>query len=381
MLLVVSAACFAQSPAPESSRQPTEADPQFLTTQGALPRFESAAKISPEMEAAVRQQRIFSVPHFNGSFASNGGTVPYTIVGARPQAGGATQIPTQLLPISMIFDGYVDENGDPLVLDPEPVLARVKNSPNFHKAQYSTGFTQFADAVQRAQFFKVMGEEWHTLLGSPQMLKPLRIEVPAGSAKVFRNRGTGAVYAVVDSAFFISQLNTVVQLADLKVDSLPIALTMNVFLAPEADPNRCCMLGFHTAFDAGQIGDVSQVQTLVWASWTEPGILGPTLADVTPMSHEISEWMNDPFVTNIVPAWQYPLGQGGCQNTLETADPLAAHAAAGYPVNINGFTYHPHNQVLLPWFSHQTPSDAIDGAFTFPDQTLLTRPSQPCNAR
>jgi hypothetical protein len=381
MLLVTSAMGLGQSVPPEGSRTPAEADAQFLTTQGALPRFESASKISAEAEAAIRQQRIFSVPHFNGSFAANGRTVPYTIVGARPQDGGTMQVPTQVLPISLIFDGYVDQNGDPLVLDPEPILVRVKNSPNFRAAQYSNGFTQFADAVQRAQFFKVMGDEWHTVLGAPQILKPLRIEVPAGSAKVFRNRGTGAVYAVVDSAFFISQLNTIVQLADLKVDALPIALTMNVFLAPESDPKHCCVLGFHTAFDAGERGDVELVQTLVWASWTEPGILGPTLADITPMSHEISEWMNDPFGTNIVPAWQYPTGPAGCQNTMETADPLAAHSAAGYPVTIDGFTYHPHNQVLLQWFARQSPSDAFDGALTFPDESLLTKVAQPCNAR
>ncbi len=362
-------------------RKPAEADAQFLATQGASLRFASSSKISAEAEAAVRQQRIFSVPHFSGSFAAEGRTVPYTIVGSRPQEGGTTQIATQIQPLSLIFDGYVDDNGDPLVLDPEPIINRVRNSPNFRGAQYGTGFTQFGDAVQRAEFFKAMGQDWHTLLGAPQMLKPLRIEVPAGLAKVFRNRSTGTIYAVVDSAFFISQLNTIVQLADLKVDALPIALTMNVFLAPDSEPKRCCVLGFHTAFDAGVRGGVELVQTLVWASWTEPGILGPSLADVTPMSHEISEWMNDPFGTNVVPEWQYPTGPAGCQDTLETGDPLAMHAAAGYPVTIDNFTYHPQNQVLLQWFARQSPSDAIDGALTFPDETLLTKVSQPCTAR
>ena len=115
----------------------------------------------------MRQQRIFSVPHFNGSFAAEGRTVPYTIVGSRPQEGGTTQIATQIQPLSLIFDGYVDDNGDPLVLDPEPIINRVRNSPNFRGAQYGTGFTQFGDAVQRAEFFKAMGQDWHTLLGAP----------------------------------------------------------------------------------------------------------------------------------------------------------------------------------------------------------------------
>jgi hypothetical protein len=116
---------------------------------------------------------------------------------------------------------------------------------------------------------------------------------------------------------------------------------------------------------------------LVWASWIDQGILGAGIADITAMSHEISEWMNDPFGTNIVPAWQYPTPNLGCQNTLETGDPLAALPNAGFPVSIDGITYHPQNQVLLPWFTRQ-PSTAVDGAYTFPDQSLLTSPAQAC---
>jgi hypothetical protein len=49
-------------------------------------------------------------------------------------------------------------------------------------------------------------------------------------------------------------------------------------------------------------------------------------------------------------------------------------------VTIDGFTFHPQTQVLLPWFTRQ-PSDAIDGAYTFPDQHLLTSPAQACQTR
>ncbi len=83
------------------------------------------------------------------------------------------------------------------------------------------------------------------------MLKPLTIVVPKNSAKVFRNRSTGQVYAVVDMEFFISQLNTLVQMENLDVSALPIILTRNVLLAPEANVQKCCVLGFHTAFDGG----------------------------------------------------------------------------------------------------------------------------------
>ena len=75
---------------------------------------------------------------------------------------------------------------------------------------------------------------------------------------------------------------------------------------------------------------------------------------------------------------RFPNGAGGCQSNLETADPLSISPRSAFPVMIEGFTYHPQNQALLQWFQRKTPSDAIDGAFSFPDETLLTSPAQPC---
>jgi chitinase len=362
------------------SRQPIEAPGGFLQSQGAQLKFEATSKLSADARIAVKQDRIASVPHFSGSFASQGVAFPYTIVGSKPQAGGTTEIPTQLIPISLLFEGYTDDNGSPLVLDPGPILPRVQSSPNFRNATYQTGFTQFADAVQRAEFFNSSAQDWHTLLGKPQFLQPLIIDVPRGAAKVYRNRSTGVTYAVVDSSFFISQLNTIIQLENLRVDSLAIAVTSNVLLAPRSDTRLCCVLGFHTSFDVGQLTQVKFVQTFIWASWMDPGILGPGLADVTPLSHEISEWMNNPFGSNVVPEWQVP-NSATCQSNLETGDPLATLPNAGFPVSIDGFTYHPQSQVLLQWFQRSSTSDAIDGAFSFPDQSLATAPSQACATR
>ena len=379
--LAMRAAAFAQAAAPAAGTdQPIDAAGGFLQSQGAQPRFESGNKLSQAGQLAVRQDRVSSIPHFTGSFAVQGTEYPYTIVGGIPQAGGTTEIPAEIIPISLFFEGYVDDNGKPLVLDPGPILPRVQSSPNFRSASYQTGFTQFADAVQRAEFFRSSGQDWHTLLGKPQFLHPLTIDVPKGFGKVYRNRSTGATYAVVDTSFFISHLNTIIQLENLRVDALTIALTANVLLAPQGEIKHCCVLGFHTSFDVGDLAQVKFVQTFIWASWMDPGILGSSIADVTPMSHEISEWMNNPFGSNVVPPWQTASGTG-CQNNLETADPLATLPNAGFPVSIDGFSYHPHNQVMLQWFQRGSTSDAYEGAFSFPDTTLVTSPSQPCAGR
>ncbi|HXA84698.1 MAG TPA: hypothetical protein VNZ47_06465 [Candidatus Dormibacteraeota bacterium] len=370
---------FAQT-APADTSQPIEATGGFLQREGAQPKFEGASKLSNDARAAMKEGRIFSVPHFSGSFESQGKAYPFTMVGAKPQSNGTTEVPVQIIPISLFFEEFVDETGAPIVLDAGPVVTRVQSSPNFRNAQYATGTTQFADAVQRAQFYGTAGKEWHTLLGAPEILKPLRIAVPRGDAKVYRNPSTGVLYAIVDTDFFLSQLNTMIQMANLAPDALAIALTSNVFLSPQKDIKKCCVLGFHTSFDVGEMAQVKFVQTFIWASWVEQGILGPGLSDVTPMSHEISEWMNNPFGSNAVPSWQVP-NASACQNNLETGDPLALMPNAGYPVLIDGFTYHPQNQVLMQWFQRGTASDAFEGAFSFPDQSLMTGASQACATR
>ena len=379
MLWLLHGYSLAQSAAADAS-QPIEASGGFLQREGAQPKFEAVSKLSPDARAALKEGRIFSVPSFSGSFAWQGTTYPYTIVGGKPQAGGTTEVPVQLIPISLLFEEYADESGSPLILGPAQVIPRVLSSPNFSDAQYPTGPTQFADAVQRAQFNAVAARDWHTLLGKPEVLKPLTIDVPRGLAKVYRNRSTGVTYAIMDTNFFISHLNTILQLENLRPDTLAIALTANIFLAPQSDIKKCCVLGFHTSFDMGELAQVKFVQTFIWASWVDQGILGTSLADVTPMSHEISEWMNNPFGGNLVPAWQVP-NSSGCQNNLETGDPLALMPNAGYPVLIDGFTYHPQNQVMMQWFQRGAASDAFEGAFSFPDQSLMTAPAQACPAR
>jgi hypothetical protein len=38
----------------------------------------------------------------------------------------------------------------------------------------------------------------------------------------------------------------------------------------------------------------------------------------------------------------------------------------------NGFTYHPQNIALMQWFDTGQPSNALDGAFSYPDESVLT---------
>jgi hypothetical protein len=52
------------------------------------------------------------------------------------------------------------------------------------------------------------------------------------------------------------------------------------------------------------------------------------------------------------------------------------------PILVKGkgevFQYHPQTEALLQWFEIGNPSDAIGGAFSYPDTTALTQTATPC---
>ena len=82
--------------------------------------------------------------------------------------------------------------------------------------------------------------------------------------------------------------------------------------------------------------------------------------DATALSHEIGEWLDDPFITNRVPAWRSPIPTNpyGCYTYLEVADPLVIPRRVPTTV-VNG--YHLSNLVYFSWFARQSPSIGLDG--------------------
>jgi hypothetical protein len=375
--LLVSFTSWAQDKRPVKHPQIVSAG--YMSQVGATIKFSSENKMTADANVAAKQQRVNSVPNFTRSFTSGGSTFSYTMVGKDPQKGDSTHVESSLVTIQFVFDEFADQNGNNIVIDAAAVAPLVVKGPDFEKTVYGTGMTQFSDAVQRAEFFNVMKPDWHTMVQKPRMLQAVQIEVPFGLALVFQAGTGGPIFALIDDGFFISQLNTILQFEPFQVGDLAIVLTRNALFYQGGDLNNCCVLGFHTAFDLGVHGNRHDVQTFVTASWLDPGIFGdPGRADVNFLSHEIAEWMNDPFVNNIVPPWQAPLSNPpGCQAILETGDPLEFLASNSFPVTMDGFTYHPQTEALLQWFERQVPSTAFQGAFSYPDMTLLTAPS-PC---
>jgi hypothetical protein len=108
-----------------------------------------------------------------------------------------------------------------------------------------------------------------------------------------------------------------------------------------------------------------------YSSWVTLGLFGPSsFADVAVLSHELTETFNDPFGGNLVPWWLAP--NGNCQNNLETGDVIEGLPNAIKIIHLGGTAYHVQNEALLQWFAGQTPSTAINGAYSYPDPVLTT---------
>jgi hypothetical protein len=392
-LCLLSSDSFGQTHKAVTPRLPVAVDGSFFRALGTTPKHTSSNKMSAAANAATKQQplRIVSIPNFSSSFTFQGTVFPFTMLGHRPEAGGTTEVPTSYVSISFFFDEFADTNGNNLVIDAGALTHAVVESPEFDRFPYTSGNTQFTDAVQRAEFFNVIkhktgDDAWHTLFEDPRMLIPVTVEVPVGSSAVF-SLPDGSFVALMDINFLASQLNTLLQTEGVKVTEVPIFLTHNTvygdFLA--GVPQDCCIGGFHTAFETNQAGNKIFVQTFAFATWLDANIADfvfgdPTVfADVQALSHELAELANDPFVNNIVPNYQIPgAPPGACQNVLEVGDVVENLNNAAFPVTINGFTYHPQTEGLLQWFEGQSPSTAIGGAYSYPDTTQLTSPFTPC---
>jgi len=234
---------------------------------------------------------------------------------------------------------------------------------------------QLEDATMRAQFNQTGASPYHVRL-APDVLPGVTINVPQNQGTLLQS-GRGVIFADVDIGWWSSQIKNLETQAD--PTHLAVYLTNSVFLYEGNNPGNCCVLGYHgTQAEGGGSTNTNgnaKIQTFAWASWAQPGIYsrpnGGTdwaLQDIHPLSHEISEWADDPFVNNTVEPWLTPTApQYGCTAILETGDPVVGigfaigHNTYEQGPNPNGTQsadgyYHPEDEVFLPWFMRTAPN-------------------------
>ena len=359
--------------------------PDFLNTA-------TVAALAPNQQSATpfSLAHVISVANFQGSFSRRAKTWNFTMIGAPPSGGAAVNVPTKIVVVSLKL-----QNADLVTFTTVSVTgfkAPALNSPNFQAANYSSGSSiQFADAVQRAEFFHTMKSTWHTSLKPTTIVQSLTMNVPRFTTITLNGKKTQVrtyftskssdghtVVLLLDQFFNQKIFNLVVNEINagrFTTGALNIALFPNTYLYSvnsSGGVGPCCTLGFHTFFtDNGTPTESRWV--FAFASYISPGVFGGGFRDVTALSHEISEAVDDPFVNNLVPAWQFPGEAGTCQDDLEVGDPVEVLSNAVFPVTIGTKTYHPQTEALLQWFEQKSTSNAISGAFSYPNTKALTK--------
>jgi len=333
-------------------------------------------------------------------------TFGFNMVGQDPALLQSTTITVDVTPLNVNVAGATF-NGT-------GILGPTLNSPVFTNNDYTTtkfssdpsvakGFTtggtlspgnasnQLEDATMRSQFNE-QGTTYHLLFTT--VLHPaITIDVPKGQGALIQT-GRGVVAGDVDSTWWgsrIQNLNNSLSYAD--PTHLQLYLTDNLMLFLQDNPLECCVIGFHGASEVvgkglgSTHGNGNQpIQTFAWASYVTPGFFNPraawALQDIDALSHEISEWADDPFINNFVQPWTSPAIAPVCQNSLETGDPVVG---LGFTEEANTFRqgptpngtqvadgfYHPEEEALMPWFMRLNPSPAqvnqsgTNGRYTF----------------
>jgi hypothetical protein len=363
---------------------------------------------------------IDAIPNFSGKYHADGFDPSgnpnkqwvYNTVGAPPEHGGTTTIRAPIIPVSL---DLLAPNGSVLVhVDATHDVPPTLNSPLFQNASYSSSNTptQFNDAIQRAEFASSAKSDWHTLL-QPVVEPGVTLEMPWGSfgyAVWVSGPQAGQIAFVLLDGVTVDHLmlptttfswppDTSTVLGRLEAAGDITTRDIATFLFPDTfqlDEARNVFAGFHSwdiePGDASN-GNLQRYFTYIEASWfSAEWRVGPVtgITDISPLSHELSETFNDPFVGtdadlnnvlnattgahDITPWW---FSGGICLDYLETGDVTERLPTPDDPISMNGMTYHPQNEALLQWFEGVTPSDAIGGAYSYPDTTVLTTANPP----
>lgn len=310
------------------------------------------------------------IQHFTFQYTdpTNGVTYPITMVGSDPRSGGSSTIHTVIVPLKLNFVaagqdtsvlndlGFAGFTAPPLnhTFDGGRRVNDVLSSPIFkdfkNPAVMGGDPGQVGDTFMRAQFNKIR-TDYHVKLVNDAVI-PATLDVPSTKGIAYQR------------------------------------------------PVGCCILGYHGAAmpvghgSGSANGDGKQpVQTFIYAAWTTPGTYSgflsdytgsrsaplPTrgLADVHALSHEVSEWLDDPYVNNAVQPWLTPTApQYGCTDVLETGDPVVGVWFPLAPNNTgatDGYNYygqyHPEDEVFAQWFGRggveQVFGSAYNGNLTF----------------
>lgn len=280
------------------------------------------------------------------------------IVGTDPSTTNTTTTVTVgIIPIKMV---YGSSNGN-MTFDPNKTgefgsmsttqmingSLLFKSLVDYNQGGTDLGKTQYIDAYQRGDFWSDVqtNTNYHVMLKT--VIGPEQtFNVPAADGNVISNPWSGIPTGTADINWFDSQLQTVMQKYScskikepcIGPNVLPFFVAENVYLT---EFGGCCIGGYHSANGPAPTG-----QTYGYTSVIQQASVPVFSQDIGAATHEVGEWLMDPFTTNPSPC--------PSNGILEIGDPLetetGTHEFGDYSYTVSGFTYHPQDLVFITWF-------------------------------
>lgn len=308
------------------------------------------------------------LPTWEGLFRDQTGkTIKFRMVGTAPPSNTTTVIPVYIVPVKLVFPGAREDQFDPeahMASNGLTIMQNAISSPIFDSTTDYTqggtdlGRTQYVDAYQRGNFWSLVSNytNYHVLLGDPQHLIEKRIVVAPEDGRIGKIHGVTVGF--MDLAKFDDKLKDVIQKSNqIWSGALTIFVTYNIYLLQDG---RCCTAGYHSIFPKDNKTYTYLHATYIKAEHSERDFLGK---DVSTLSHEVGEWMDDPFISNTVNCSNPLLSP---RKTLEVADPLKGL----FPYSLNDFVYHMTSFVFLSYFGAPV-RQSVNGWYSFQNDEPL----------
>jgi hypothetical protein len=306
--------------------------------QGPTPKF---VTLPPHYVEGITEPAT-KITNWTGSFKSGRKTYNFSMIGTNPATTNTTTtINVYIIPIKVICRGTTE--------DPATIVSNVTASPIFSSALTwvqggtNVGTTQYEDAFQRGNFWGdvTTNPNYHVIL-NPVVLTEQTLSVPTSDCSIGNPFGFGNV-PIVNINYFDPQMQAfILGQSSITPSSFAIGMTYNTYLSDNSGISGCCIGGYHSDF-----GSSSAPQT--YGHFTYIPVSGQFSQDVSALSHEAGEWIDDPFVNNATEV------SGNCTGILEVGDPLEGLTNFGdFAYSLGGFTYHLQDLCFLDYWSGST---------------------------
>jgi hypothetical protein len=292
----------------------------------------------------------------------SGSSYPYIQVGTDPSSTNVTTtVNVFIIPVKICV---TPSGGSKTCFDPATTQANGKTatqnvlaSPIFKNQDYTIdgtdlGNTQYEDAFQRSNYWTdvMTNTNYHVLL-KPVLIPEQTLNVPAADGSIGSGYFGIPQVALVDINYLDQQINAgLPKIKAITPASFALIMTYNTYLTE----GGCCIGGYHSATGAQSYGHFTYTTPASGTSFSQ---------DVSAMSHEIGEWLDDPLTNG---------GNNSPCGILEVGDPIegetGAHPFGDYTYSMNGMTYHLQDLATMQYFG-QSPSTVNNGNWTFQGQT------------